>query len=363
MALFANKNKIEEYEDKEMDRESFRKKPKSKDFKDLKPENRKKRKEPKKPWGKSERIFVLFVIMLTVGVSGILALYSRSWKLSGLPRLSINFSSITPPFFGEDTIIIEGRREDKEISEKVIAEFEVLTKELSGVYGFYVVDLISGYYYGINEKEEFEPASLNKLPVMLGLYMEADDGVLDLGTKHKLDDSDKIPGSGSLYTKPTGTVLTYRDLIRYMAKESDNTAFSIARKILGQEKIENVIESLGMKNTVILGDSQKTTPEDIGVLFQRVWWGGLISDYSKDELLEFLTDTIYEDHLVAGLPSEIRVAHKYGRELHVVNDAGIVFSDKPYIVVIMSKGIIEKEADQIFPRLSELIFKAEVNKK
>jgi len=69
-----------------------------------------------------------------------------------------------------------------------------------------------------------------------------------------------------------------------------------------------------------------------------------------------LTDTIYEEHLVKGIPEDIKVAHKYGREVHVVNDAGIVYVDNPYIVVIMTKGVIESEADEIFPELSKIIF-------
>jgi SpoU rRNA methylase family enzyme len=28
----------------------------------------------------------------------------------------------------------------------------------------------------------------------------------------------------------------------------------------------------------------------------------------------------------AGIPQDIRLAHKYGRELHVDNDAGVVFA-------------------------------------
>ena len=359
MALFRKKNE-EEYEDEEFEEKPLRKKPKNKDFKDLKPENRKKRKEPKKPWGKKERFFVLSVILLTAGISGILALSSRSWKLPGLPRLSFKLPSLTLPFMGEETIFIEGQKKDKEVSEKTISEFKRMTKNLSGVYGLYVIDLTSGFAYGVNEHEIFEPASLNKLPVMLGFYMEEETDDLSLDTKYTLKNSDKLTGSGSLYSKPVGTMLTYRDLIRYMGKESDNTAFNILRRILGQEKIENVIEAAGMENTVVLGESQRTTPKDIGTFFQRLWWGGLISSNSKNELLEFMTDTIYEDYLAEGVPPETKIAHKYGRELHVVNDAGIVFSDKPYVVVIMSKGIVEKEADLIFPQLSKLIFDGEI---
>lgn len=357
MALFAKKdNDEEEYEGDELEEKLFRKKPRSKDFRDLKPGNQKKRKEPRKPWGKKERFFVLFVILVTAGISGFLALSSRSWKLPGLPRLNFKIPEISIPFLGEETIVIEGRKEENRDSEKVIAEFNNLTRDLSGVYGFYVVDMTSGFSYGVNEDEEFEPASLNKLPVMLGIYMEVESGNLDLDTKYMLKASDKLSGSGSLYSKPVGMILSYNELIRYMGKESDNTAFNIARRILGQEKIEAVIKAVGMENTIILGDKQKTTPKDIGLFFQRLYGGGLISEVSRNELLYFLTDTIYENHIPSGVPSDVKVAHKYGRELHVVNDAGIVFSQRPYVVVVMGRGIVEKEADQAIPQVSKIIY-------
>ena len=214
---------------------------------------------------------------------------------------------------------------------------------------------------------------MNKLPVMLGMYMEMEEGNLKLEEKYVLKNTDKLAGSGSLQTKPEGTVITYRDLLRYMGKESDNTSFNIARGILGREKIESVIKSVGMENTVFLGDKQKTTPKEIGFFFQRLWWGGLISDVSRDELLAFLTDTIYENHLAAGFPSDVGFAHKYGREMHVVNDAGIVFREgipgpevspisRTYVVVIMSKGIVEREADQIFPDIARFIYEVEINR-
>lgn len=358
MALFRKKEE-EGYEEDEIEEKPLRKKLKAKDFKDLKPENRKKRKEPKKPWGKKERFFVLFVLLVTVGLSGFLALSSRSWKLPGLPRLNFKLSNFVLPFMGEETIIIEGRKKDKKASEGIITEFKRMTKDVSGIYGLYIIDLTSGYAYGVNENEEFEPASLNKLPVILGLYMESEAGNLNLNEKYTLRSSDKITGSGSLYSKPAGTLLTYRDLIRYMGKESDNTAFNVTRRFLGKEKIESVIEAIGMESTFITGDKQRTTPKDIGIFFQRLWWGGLISDVSKNELLGFLTDTFYENHLAAGIPSEVQIAHKYGRELHVVNDGGIVFAKNPYIAVIMSKGIVEKEADDLFPLLSQIIYQGE----
>jgi len=353
MALFSGRNNEEEYED-EMEEES-KKKTRSKDLRDLKPENRRKRKEPVKPWGKKERLLVFLFLLLTVGLSSFLALQSRDWKLPGFPRLKI--PEFTIPFFGEKTIIIEGNRVDQEKREKGTLEFGEKTKNLSGVYGLYVHRLSNGTDYGVNENEIFTAASLIKLPVIFALYKESEEGVLDLDTKYSLKRSDKVQGSGSLSGKPDGFVLTYREVARLMGKQSDNTAYRIALNLIGEEKVNKVINELGMVNTSL--SENETTPKDIGIFFDRLWNGSLISDEFRDEIIENLTDTIYEDHLAAGIPKDIKVSHKYGREVHIVNDAGIVFSDDPFVIVLMSKGVVDKEADLAIPELSEAVFATE----
>ena len=78
-------------------------------------------------------------------------------------------------------------------------------------------------------------------------------------------------------------------------------------------------------------------------------------------MLKFLTDTDFEDHLTVGLSNETSLAHKYGREVHVVNDAGVVLSDNPFVVVIMSNGVVESEADDVFPTLSKIVFEGMIN--
>lgn len=345
MALIRRKKKVEEEETEENSR---KRKLKSKSIEQKKG----RKKESSKPWGKKERYLVLGVLVTTSIASIILSLSAREWKLPGLPRISL-------PSFESKPIVIEGNIKDFEKVTHIKDEFSSKTKELSGIYGFYVRRLNGGFGYGENEMEEFEPASLNKLPVMIAMFVAVEEGSISLETKYKLKNEDKIRGSGSLYIRPEGYELSYRDLVLLMGKESDNTAFNIARNILGEEKINKVIEEIGMGNTQVFGEDQFTTPYDIGILFSKLVEGELISSAHSEEILGYLTDTVYEQWLVAGISSEIRVAHKFGRETHVVNDAGVVFTEDPFIVVILSKGVVEREADKVFPELARLIFKTE----
>ena len=354
MAIFSRKGKDKDYdyEDENEEYEDLRQKRLTKrKLKDLKSENRKKRKEPPKPWGRKERLLVFWVFFITVALSGVLALSARKYKLPGIPRISI------PRFeWGSGTHVIESDDRKTLKAESVKNDFVAKTKNLSGIYAFYVVRLSEGFDYGINQNETMQAASLIKLPVMAAFYKEAAKGNVSLEGKYSLRDADKVGGAGSLYSKPAGTTLTYRELIAFMGKESDNTAFNVIRRALGDELIQSYIFEFGMDSTSL--KDNKTTPRDIGQFFRKLWDGEIVSLKQRDEILQYLTDTSYENWLAEGI-SEVRVAHKYGREIHSVSDAGIVFSDPMFVLVIMSDGVLEKEADLFIPQMAKIVYESE----
>lgn len=310
MALFRKRQ--EEIDEEELDPTLLETSRGKRQFRDLKPENRRARKEPQKPWGKKERIIVFSILLSTVIVSLFLDLSSRNFKLPGLPRLK--FAKPSFDIFKGETIVIGNRQEDQIVmKEKIIKEFEDKTKELSGVYALYVVDLDNSCSFGVGEDEVMQAASLIKLPLMLFADGKVDDAKIEA-----------------------------------MGKRSDNTVFKELVNKFGQDNLQKYIDSLGMTNTSL--GKNETTPKEIGDLFKKIYID------KNEKILDYLTDTIFESWLRAGIPQEVRVAHKYGREVHIVNDAGIIFAKDPFILVVMTEGIVEKEADAIFPELARLVY-------
>jgi beta-lactamase class A len=216
--------------------------------------------------------------------------------------------------------------------------FRSSTGDLSGLWGLYVIRLKDGSSYGVNQDEVMQAASLIKLPVMAAVYMQAESGDIDLDSG--------VSGSDS----------TYRQLLGAMGKMSNNSAQVKIVEALGEAGVQETIEELGMKDTSFA--ENLTTPADIGLFFQKLWKGFIISQEHRDEMLGFLTDTSFESWIAAGIP-DVRVAHKYGREVHVVNDAGIVFSDPPFVLVVMSDGVVENEADAFIPEAAARIYQIE----
>jgi len=354
--LWFFKRKKDKDEDEEDDEEEFESKPLKKKKSSTVP-NLSKAKKENKPWGKKERYLVAGVFGFTILLSGILAMYARQWKLPGIPRLKLPEVNVFTP---KKIVLTNEPNLDEQTTqdiEKIKQDFLLATSKLSGIYGFYIVDLSDGFSYGVNQNETFQAASLIKLPVMTGMFLASENGDLDLTDLYVLKDTDKIGGAGSLYYEPEGTAVTYQGLIELMGQQSDNTAFNISVNTLGENNIPSLISDLGLTDTSY--DSNTTTPFDIGQFFRKLWEGRYLTKQNTDFFLHYLTDTSYEDHLAAGI-SEERVAHKYGREVHVVNDAGVVFADTPYVIVIMSKGVVESEADEIFPELAKLLHEGQI---
>jgi beta-lactamase class A len=210
----------------------------------------------------------------------------------------------------------------------VLNEIEGLTSGMRGDYGVYVYRLESGDSHGIKETKVFTAASLIKLPVMLTVYQEAEKGNLNLAD--------------------------YQDKLAAMGKRSDNAAFSQVVGDLGGARIQTTIDELGMEATSF--QENETTPRDIGLFFRKLYRGNLISKEHQEEFLNLLTETIYEDRIPVGIPGEIRVAHKIGTEIGSFSDAGIVFAEAPFVLVIMSDRARESEADEVLHQITKAIW-------
>lgn len=271
-----------------------------------------KKKEPLKPWGKKERLIILSSLLITVLVSVFFSFSSGNFVPPQFPNF--NLDNI---FKGETIIIGNKAAVEKAVrqkkAEKIITEFKNKTNNLKGTYAFEVIDLSDGFKFGVSEDSIMQAASLIKLPLMLYVQGKVDDSKLEA-----------------------------------MGKRSDNNVFMELVTKFGKKTIQDYIDSLGLKNTSL--EENLITPSEVGDIFLKLYKD------KNEKILNFLTDTVFEKWIRAGIPEDIKVAHKYGREVGVVNDAGIIYSKSPFILVIMTQGVDELEADKLIPDLARMIY-------
>ena len=65
----------------------------------------------------------------------------------------------------------------------------------------------------------------------------------------------------------------------------------------------------------------------------------------------------FNDGIPAGLPPGTEVAHKTGNITRIHHDAGIVFAPRPYVLVILVRGVQEqKESAAVMAAISRAIY-------
>lgn len=289
-------------------------------------------------------LLVFVATLLLIGLASAGRFLPRIWEKVNTPVtvLSQKFTPIPP----SPTPVPKFEEEKKTIKE--------ILKPLRGNYGIYYEDLTTGDFWAINGDGLFETASLLKLPVIMTLYQGAEAGWINLETVYKLQAADKRDGAGSLAYKPNGFEITYRKMAELMGRQSDNTAFFVITKVLGAEKIQTTIDNLGMTKTSYA--QQMTTLEDMALFFRQLYTGKAVVEKSKKEIYSYLSDSIWEDRIPAGVPEDIKVVHKIGTLIGVISDAGIVFAERPYILVIMTKDANEIEAKKALPEISKKVW-------
>ena len=216
----------------------------------------------------------------------------------------------------------------------------------------YFRDLDNGRWTGINENDQFAPASLLKVYYMIAYYKLADSDPSVLFRKIAYAGGDNLNSAEIIAPKESiapGNSYSIDDLIHYMIVDSDNNALMLLDKDINKDFLQQVYTDLDMN---LPQGSDLTTEfasvKSYSLLFRVLYNSTYLSDGMSNKALQLLSEASFKDGIVAGLPSNVIVAHKFGerssldgkgnatRELH---DCGIIYNSKhPYLLCVMTKG-------------------------
>jgi beta-lactamase class A len=228
-----------------------------------------------------------------------------------------------------------------------------------GAYGVVVFDPASGARVAINEDAAIEAASIAKLYTMLALYRAAERGEVDLEEEISIEPGDHAPyGTGVLHDYPAGHEMTLRECAEYLIRESDNTAWVMLNRHLGEEEIQAEIEALGLRDTNYANFT--TTPSDVMTALRAIADPSVTDEELSAEMISHMKDTAFKDRIPEPLPPGTRVAHKIGSYGTTFSDAGIVFPESGghYFLVVMATGTTEEEAREAIQEMSLATYRA-----
>jgi beta-lactamase class A len=161
---------------------------------------------------------------------------------------------------------------------------------------------------------------------------------------------------------------------------SDNTAYNNLMTLVGEGDgvagvhfVNDMLAEMGIQDTrlhhgLIPGEGYFTdggdnvsTPYDIGVIFEQLYFGQVISPEASSEMIEWLKlcgDTM---ELAAGLPEGVEFAHKTGCADDIYHDGGVVYmGDRDYIISLFTAGFGD-DRSEMMAEISRYVYEYEAN--
>ena len=226
----------------------------------------------------------------------------------------------------------------------------------------------------------FHAASTMKVPVMIELFKQADAGKLSLQDPLLVRNEFHSIVDNSLFTLSSGAdsdkavyaadgrTLTLAQLCEAMITVSSNFATNLLIEKLGVENIRNTVTQLGAEGMQVLrgvedqkafdkGLNNSTTARGLMVLFERIGSGTAVGRKPDAAMVDILKRQKFNDGIPAGLPKNVAVAHKTGNITRIHHDAGIVFAKRPYVLVILVRGIQDsKQSGALMAKMSRAVY-------
>lgn len=262
------------------------------------------------------------------------------------------------------------------LSQRVVDDFErdliinfvelrTKLKEETSKYGenfaIYFEYLPTGTSIGINEKEEFYSASLLKVPTVMAYYYNVeqnnitDDPTLTIEKRH-ID-----PRFGSLWQKGIGAKIPASEAIKNVLTESDNTAVALLKDKIDQEDYEAIYDGLDIKINIDQNlHMASINAKSYASILKALFFSSIISKENSNNMLNYLAMSQFKDKLPAGVPENIKIAHKISVfedvEPHIYADCGIVYVPRRQYLLCMASRSDEATARQRMKTVSKMVY-------
>ena len=234
----------------------------------------------------------------------------------------------------------------------------------------------------IDPDKPFHAASTMKVPIMIELFRQARVGTLELDDTLVVKNEFRSIVDGSPYTlsvgddsdkevyAAVGTPMTLRRLCELMITVSSNFAVNLLIERVGVDNVRRTVSSLGADGMQVLrgvedqkafdkGLNNTTTARGLMVLLEKLAHGKAVDADSDAAMIEILKRQHFNDAIPAGVPPGTVVAHKTGSITRIHHDAGIVYGPRPYVLVILVRGLEDqKKSAALMADISRIVYAA-----
>jgi|GEM_PF-204427 len=212
--------------------------------------------------------------------------------------------------------------------------------------------------------ERFHAASTMKVPVMIEVFRQAEQGAFSLEDKMLVDpvcqsfleDTTFVCDAGEYLSTMLHKEVTIRKLTEQMIIVSDNLAANLLLAKCGYREINSTMRTLGANTGYVLrgvqdtpayraGLSNRMTAYDLNVLDEAIDRDRAASPASCAEMREILLGQKFNKMIPGKLPEDVKVAHKTGEVTGARNDTGIVYAPfGTWYLTILTDGLEDGDA-------------------
>ena len=194
-------------------------------------------------------------------------------------------------------------------------------------------------------------ASVIKLPIMVTAFRDFAAGTLDPDETVEIRPEMKKPSCGALTYMHDGLRVTMLDLVTLMIILSDNTATNLLIDRLTPDHVNGTMDALGVPGLCLRrrlfepelsarGIQNTVTARGVGILLERMAEGRLLGRADDDAMLRILLNQRLNGKLPFYTHGEgVKCAHKTGEDDGITHDAGVMYAERPYVIVMLSNNV------------------------
>ncbi len=309
-------------------------------------------------------------IVCTLGIQTLLSSSGKVISTAISLREKVDSDLISPLLLcGESKASYESTQMTKEVSSYINTKID--TDGIKNI-SFYFRDLNNSKWTGVNEDDQYTPASLMKIPIMIAVYRRAETDPTILSKEIYFDgsfDLNKVESIKPAKEIEQGKSYSVSELIKYMISYSDNNATTLLLKLVSPRDMSKIFQDLGLPSPdgTSVGTIDYMSARNYAHIFRVLYNATYLSQEYSLKALELLLTPDFAEGLIAGIPTGMRLANKFGErtvydsqgapvysELH---DCGIVYyPNSPYLVCVMTKGSNFVALENVIKDISKIVY-------
>lgn len=226
----------------------------------------------------------------------------------------------------------------------------------------YVREFLGGEWISAGDEKQYSPGSLMKVPALIA-YCKMKENDPKLFDKRITNNQTSTVKNIHFVSKSIefGKTYTVRELLRYMISYSDNIATTLLMLNVDQRVYDKVFIDLGMHAMDPSKNEYRMTAKEFSRFFKILYSAGYLSNEDSEFCLELLSNCDYKGGIVAGLPANSKVVHKFGEggaeNNPCFNESGIIYLDNnAYVLTVMTNGTDLKILPDIVRQISQVVY-------